>query len=124
MGSVTEGLYLEQLPLWVSPCLYIVMGWACFPVLWGLLQRASRRHFATLFLGGSLATIGGLADALQWPVLWPRVFEAHEITHVCTFAGGLLYARAIDSMARSALAGLAMAHPRVSGPTVPQPAAG
>jgi len=30
------------------------------------------------------------------------VFEAHEITHVCVAAGGVLYARAIDAMARAA----------------------
>jgi len=83
-GVVLELTSLSQLNPWICPVLYVGMGWLGFP-LW--LQSA-RTHgmwgpAGGVLLGGLLATAGGAIDALQWPSLWARVFEAHELMHVC-----------------------------------------
>lgn len=39
-----------------------------------------------------LYTPGGLADLLQWPVLYPHVFGPHEMFHVLAMGGTFCHA--------------------------------
>ncbi|MEZ6185018.1 MAG: hemolysin III family protein [Planctomycetota bacterium] len=83
-GALLELSSLPALNPWISPVLYVAMGWLGFP-LW---LHTARVHGVWgppgwLLLGGGLATLGGVIDALEWPTLVARMVEAHEVMHVC-----------------------------------------
>lgn len=86
-GSALELSVLESLPMWVSPLLYVAMGWICFPVLLALFREHGRYPAALLLTGGVVVSMGGVIDSLSAPNLWPGVFEAHELLHVTTVFG-------------------------------------
>ena len=101
-GATLELTSLSELSPWISPALYVGMGWLGFP-LW--LQTA-RTHglwgpSGWLFLGGCLATLGGVMDAAQWPTLWARVVEAHELMHLCIAVACWLYLAALIHACRA-----------------------
>ncbi|RMG07048.1 MAG: hypothetical protein D6731_24510 [Planctomycetota bacterium] len=115
LGSGLETLCLDGLPAFVSPLLYVGMGWACFPILWGLRALPAGRFFWPLLLAGGGATVGGVVDALEAPVLWPGVFEAHEVVHLATALGGLVYGAAIAALAGGAYAAVGEGAEAASG---------
>ncbi len=39
--------------------------------------------------GGIFYSVGAVLNLLHWPVLWPGVFEAHELFHLFVMAGSL-----------------------------------
>jgi hemolysin III len=90
-GSIVEVLWLESLPAWVSPLLYVGMGWACFPVLLSAWRCAGTHVGLPMLIGGILATFGGFADSTGAPNLAPGMIEAHEVTHLATTLGGVFY---------------------------------
>lgn len=92
-GAVLELVLLERLPLWVSPLLYVGMGWACFGNLLLVRARAGAPGFLPLLAGGTLASIGGVMDSLDRPALWPGVFGPHDLMHVLIVAGGIAFLR-------------------------------
>ena len=98
-GLVAEQVALQVLPPYVSPLLYIAMGW----VGWFPLRRLVRRHglaFAAPLLWAAIAsTLGGLVDALEAPVLVPRVVEGHEVMHLLILSGMLLFYWAVERCA-------------------------
>jgi hemolysin III len=87
LGLILELQQLSELPLWVSPLLYVGMGWAGFPSLVLIYRGYGTRYALPLLAGGLLASLGGLIDSYQWPVLVPQVFEAHELLHVLVLMG-------------------------------------
>lgn len=94
-GVVVEMAALPTLDPWVSPLLYIFMGWCGLPTVLLAWRLRGAEHGAPLLLGGIVVTIGGFMDAFQWPHLLPRVFEAHELLHLTTVVGGFAYFRGL-----------------------------
>lgn len=93
-GVTAEMIAMRDMPLWISPSLYILMGWCGLPTV----LKVGRVHGAAasrpLLLAGSLVTIGGMIDAGQWPRVLPGVIEAHELLHLTTvIAGGVYFHR-------------------------------
>ncbi|MGE0710041.1 MAG: hemolysin III family protein [Planctomycetota bacterium] len=91
-GAALELTSLRELSPWISPLLYVGMGWAGFP-LW---LEAARRHGPLgepgwLMLGGGMATVGGVLDSFGAPNPWPGVIEAHEVMHLLILFGGWCY---------------------------------
>jgi hemolysin III len=83
-GVILELSVLESLPLWVSPLLYVGMGWACFPILLAVFRRHGAYPAGLMFAGGVIVSIGGVIDSTSLPNLYPGVFEAHELLHLTT----------------------------------------
>lgn len=81
VGVVLEMSVLDELPLWVSPLLYVAMGWANLPILFRVRRYNGLGKMLPMLFAGTLASIGGVLDSLQRPVLWPGVLEAHELLH-------------------------------------------
>ncbi len=93
IGCVLEVCLLDRLPLWVSPLLYVGMGWAGFPSLLLVRARLGTAAMLPLLAGGLLGTIGGFMDSAEAPVLLPGAVGPHELMHVCVVAGALCFLR-------------------------------
>jgi channel protein (hemolysin III family) len=95
VGAAMEMASLTTLAPWISPLLYVGMGWLGLPVL----VEAGRRHGVRgppswLLLAGIVASVGGVMDSTDQPVLLPHVIEAHELMHVCILIAAWLFAAA------------------------------
>ena len=91
--AVIETLFLEHLPPWVSPLLYISVGWVGVIPMVGLIRDQGWEFAAPVLWAGLTSTLGGLIDALEHPTLIPGVVEAHEVMHVFILLGmGQFYA--------------------------------
>lgn len=90
-GSLLELTVLDLLPMWVSPLLYICIGWSGLPMVIAAWKAGVRQAPVLCFVSGVLATLGGLMDSLTWPMVVPGVIEAHECMHLATTAAGLVW---------------------------------
>ncbi|MGE0710830.1 MAG: hemolysin III family protein [Planctomycetota bacterium] len=99
-GVIAEQFVLRGLAPWISPLLYIAMGWVgLFPFL-RLIRLHGFRFAAPLAWAGLFSTLGGACDALEWPMLVPGVVEGHEVMHLLIVAGMGCFAWAVDRCAR------------------------
>ena len=98
-GVGAEALTLNGLAPWVSPLLYVAMGWVGFVPFLSLVRQRGFAFGLTHSHGRSHATLGGAADATEWPMIAPRVVEAHEVMHVLILVGMLLFLWAVTRCA-------------------------
>jgi len=85
-GACLELIWLSRLPPWVSPLAYVAMGWlGTFPLL-ELWRRHGKGAAAPILSGGVIYTLGGAADALEWPNFGPNL-GSHETLHVMVLGG-------------------------------------
>jgi hemolysin III len=89
--GITIRLICESLPLWVSTGLYLAMGWGAIFCYIELSRHLSHRTMLPVVLGGVLYSLGAVFNLLRTPVLWPGVFEAHELFHVFVVAASLCH---------------------------------
>lgn len=94
-GVTLEMAALSTLPAWISPLLYIGMGWCGLPTVVRAWRLRGAEHGAPLIGSGIIVTLGGFMDSRQWPHLVPGVLEAHELLHLTTVVGGLAYLRGL-----------------------------
>jgi hemolysin III len=79
------------IPRFDQPGLYLGMGWAGVFFYQEFTRMLSRRALAPIVVGGILYSVGALFNLLRWPVLWPGVFEAHELFHLFVVAGSMAH---------------------------------
>ncbi|MBV8384924.1 MAG: hemolysin III family protein [Planctomycetaceae bacterium] len=89
-GSLLR-LRMSTLPIWLSTGLYLGMGWAAVFFYLEFTRTLSCRALAPIIVGGILYSVGALFNLLRWPVLWPGVFEAHELFHLFVVAGSMAH---------------------------------
>lgn len=103
LGITTELFLIDVLPYWISPTLYVGMGWLGLPTLLAVARlHPTSQLSARMWTGGLVATVGGIMDALEWPSPLPRVVEYHELLHFCTATGGLFFCTVVWAMADGA----------------------
>lgn len=94
-GGALAGVFLKVVwlthPRWLSPPIYIALGWAPVFFLGDFLDGARSLSgglgVAVLVLvavGGALYTFGAVVYGVQWPNPWPRWFGFHEVFHSFT----------------------------------------
>ena len=106
-GISVELFFLETLPSWVAPVLYVLMGnLGLFPVVRIFRERGPA--IPGLFVLAGIASMSGAAvEAIESPNLMPHVFEAHELLHVFIatsmglFWWGILRATGIEPIEKS-----------------------
>jgi hemolysin III len=76
---------------WVTVSLYIALGWLGVIPVYQLVKAVGYRGMAWALLGGILYSLGGIFDAIRWPILWPHVIEHHEVLHLCDMGGTLAH---------------------------------
>jgi hemolysin III len=75
------------LPPWISTLIYLVLGWGILLCYRELARNHTHRALLPLPLGGVFYSIGALINLMNWPVLKPGVFGAHELFHFFVLAG-------------------------------------
>jgi hemolysin III len=90
-GVTLEMVAMRDMPLWISPTLYILMGWCGLPTVLKVWRVHGADAARPMLLAGSIVTIGGVMDAVQWPHVLPGVVEAHELLHLTTVIAGSVY---------------------------------
>jgi hemolysin III len=89
-GSLLH-LAWTTLPLWLSTGLYLSMGWVSIFCYFEVARRLSHRVLFPVLVGGVLYSVGAVFNLLHRPVLWPGVFQAHELFHLFVVAGSLVH---------------------------------
>lgn len=90
-GIAVTGLILRfawrSAPSWLCFALYLLMGWLCVVAVGPLVRALPAPALAWLVAGGLVYTAGAVVFAMERPRLWPGVFGAHDLWHVCVLAG-------------------------------------
>jgi hemolysin III len=81
------------LPPWLSTGLYLAMGWGSLVCYYELTRRLAPSALLPIPLGGVLYSLGAGINLLGQPILWPGVFEAHEMFHLFVVAGSAVHFR-------------------------------
>jgi hemolysin III len=93
--SATAGAFLHlacgTIPAWLSTSLYLCMGWGAIFLYWEIAKTITHRPLQPILVGGTLYSIGALLNLLEWPVLWPGVFQSHELFHLFVMGGSLCH---------------------------------
>jgi hemolysin III len=91
--AVTAALHFVNGPfsLGLSTCLYLAMGWGAVVCYSELVQVVSHRPLLPLVAGGLSYSMGAVLNLLNWPVLYPGIFGAHELFHLFVLAGTLAH---------------------------------
>jgi hemolysin III len=84
-------LTCETLPHWLATALYLAMGWGAVFCYFEVARRLSHRTLFPIVAGGMLYSLGAVLNLLRQPVLWPGVFQAHELFHLFVVAGSLAH---------------------------------
>jgi hemolysin III len=71
--------------------LYLAMGWLGCVSYFELVRHLSHAKVRPIWLGGLFYSVGAVLNFAHWPVLWPGVFEAHELFHLFVMAGSLFH---------------------------------
>jgi hemolysin III len=79
------------LPAWQPTTYYLAMGWGAIFCYFKVVRGLSHRILAPILAGGVLYSVGAAFNLLNWPVLWPGVFQAHELFHLFVVAASLLH---------------------------------
>jgi hemolysin III len=90
VGIACKWLFQEP-PHQVTVGLYVAMGWTGLIPVFQLIKAIGLQGMAWALLGGVLYTLGGICDAVHWPVLWPHVIGSHEVFHVFDMGATLVH---------------------------------
>ena len=69
--------------------LYLGLGWGALFCYFDIARKLSHRAMRPFLAGGVFYSVGAVLNLLHWPVLWPGVFQAHELFHLFVMAGSL-----------------------------------
>lgn len=84
-------LTIRRPPRWLSPLLYLAMGWVAIGAIVPLWTIMPHIVFYAMFGGGLLYTIGAVIYATKRPVGLSGILGFHEIFHVFILAGALTH---------------------------------
>jgi hemolysin III len=89
-GSLLQ-LARGTLPPLFATGLYMGMGWAMVFIYFELARMLSHRALRPIVVGGLFYTVGAVLNVVGRPVLWPGVFESHELFHILVLAGSVAH---------------------------------
>ena len=78
-------------PDWLSTVLYLAMGWGAVLCYFEVARWLTHRSLLLIVVGGVLYSLGAVINLLHQPVLWPGVFQAHELFHLFVVAGSMAH---------------------------------
>jgi hemolysin III len=89
-GSAVQVICVD-LPAWLTTVLYLMMGWFGVLFYYEIAGRHPFRVLAAIPVGGLIYSVGALLNLLQRPVLWPGVFQSHELFHLFVIVASLVH---------------------------------
>lgn len=95
VAGLVVARFTDQLPRWISPVLYVAMGWVAVFAMPAFIHAASWWLVILLLAGGIIYSLGALIYGRRWPNPFPKVFGFHEIFHLFVIAGSAIFLVAI-----------------------------
>ncbi|MEQ8766612.1 MAG: hemolysin III family protein [Planctomycetota bacterium] len=92
-GITLFSVFYDSLPKGLGTAVYLVMGWIAGIAGFIVWRREGTSRVWKLILGGLVYSLGAILLGLEWPVIWPGHFEAHELWHVAVLVALLLHWR-------------------------------
>jgi hemolysin III len=86
-GGIALKLAWRRAPRWLSPLLYVALGWLALVAAPQFLAAVPLRGLAWVLAGGVIYTLGTAVFALERPRLRPGVFGSHALWHLLVIAG-------------------------------------
>jgi hemolysin III len=92
-GVIGMGLCLAAIPLppLVATSMYLIMGWGFLLGYFAAARVLTPQALRLAWIGGLIYTVGAAIHLSKWPVLYPGVFEAHELFHLFAMAGSAVH---------------------------------
>jgi hemolysin III len=78
-----------------STGLYLGMGWGVVACYFEVTRVVPLRALLPVVAGGLSYSVGAVFNLVNWPVLFPGIFGAHELFHLFVLAGSLAHYRFI-----------------------------
>lgn len=97
-GIVFTSIFFKEMPESLKLSFYIGMGWMALFTVW-FIRKFDQKTVSLITLGGVFYTLGAIMDYFRWPVLFTRVFEAHEVFHILIVLGAATHLYAIYRIA-------------------------
>jgi len=91
LGGIVTMAHWMRAPNWVSTGFYVLMGWMALAILPQLFHALPAVGIVWLFAGGVVYTVGAVIFVLERPILFPGVFEAHALWHLCVLGGSFCF---------------------------------
>lgn len=76
-----------DLPIGVLTVFYLFMGWIGCAMYFELARVLGHAGVRPIWIGGLFYSVGAILNGLDWPVIVPGVFEAHELFHLFVMTG-------------------------------------
>jgi channel protein (hemolysin III family) len=70
---------------------YLAFGWLGLVSIIGIWRLKGTLSIKYLVYGGIAYTIGAVLDWMEYPVLFPGYFGAHEVFHIAVLLGVLFH---------------------------------
>lgn len=81
------------IPLGQAVIVYIWIGWSGSICYRDVARILTHRKSAPLLIGGAIYSTGAVFSVTGLPVLWPGVFEGHELFHIFVMMGSFTHYR-------------------------------
>lgn len=91
LGITFGSIYFNELPIYMTHTVYLIFGWLGLVSIIGIWKLKNAISIKLLAYGGLAYTIGAIIDWVQYPVLIPGYFGAHELFHVAVLIGVLFH---------------------------------
>lgn len=91
LGITFGSIYFNELPTYVTHSVFLAFGWlglVSIIAIWRLHKAISIKY---LVYGGFAYTIGAIIDWVQYPVINPEYFGAHELFHIAVLIGVIFH---------------------------------
>lgn len=75
----------------VDTTFYLAAGWFGIVPVFFIWRNGERRTTAWIMTGALFYTAGALCELFGWPRIIPRVFNFHEVFHLCVMAAGAAF---------------------------------
>ncbi len=76
---------------YIDVALYLIAGWLGTIPTFFIWRRGDRKTTAWILAGAILYTVGALCELYGWPRLVERIFNFHEVFHLCVMAASVTF---------------------------------
>src|ERR1051326_1334550 len=92
-GITIKVIFLRDIPEFLGLSFYLSLGWLGGVFTYLIWYRFGWRFIVPLLIGGICYSIGSITEYFGWPVIIPKVVEAHEVFHLWVLAGAACHYR-------------------------------
>ncbi|MEJ2006505.1 MAG: hemolysin III family protein [Cyclobacteriaceae bacterium] len=91
LGITFGTIYFDELPTYMTHSIFLAFGWLGLVSVIGIWKLKGTLSIRYLVYGGIAYTVGAVLDWIEYPVLLPGYFGAHELFHIAVLLGVLFH---------------------------------